>query len=79
MMDDYIATFFSHFDALTFYSHITEVGAAARLMPVPRKLSASCGTCVAFSGAVGVSYSEFEVEAVFARGSAGYKAVWAAE
>ena len=27
---------------------LTACGAAARMMPVPRKLSASCGTCVSY-------------------------------
>ncbi|MGI6031268.1 MAG: DUF3343 domain-containing protein [Eubacteriales bacterium] len=42
---EYIATFFSHFGALNF---ARQLGKSAQLMPVPRFLSSSCGTCVRF-------------------------------
>lgn len=45
-MKEYIATFFSHFGAMQFRK---EAGVDSPvLMPVPRKLSSSCGTCVKF-------------------------------
>ena len=45
-----IATFHTHFGALTFQKKLRGLGdAAAMMMPVPRALSASCGTCVKFS------------------------------
>lgn len=46
----YIATFYSHFGAIRFKQICEENGRSARLMPVPRLLSSSCGTCVLFDG-----------------------------
>lgn len=45
---DCIATFYSHFGAVRFKRQCTEAGLKARMMPVPRDLSSSCGTCVRF-------------------------------
>ena len=45
----YIATFFSHFGAIRFKKMCTDQGWPAVLMPVPRNLSSSCGTCVRFT------------------------------
>lgn len=43
-----VATFFSHFGAMRFARLCRGRGVAAELMPVPRSLSSSCGTCVRF-------------------------------
>ncbi len=45
---DYLATHFTHFNALRFARALNEAGLSAGLMPVPRKVSSSCGTCVRF-------------------------------
>ena len=50
-MNRYIATFHTHLSALLTCQSLTAAGAEARMMPVPRKLSASCGTCVAYQAA----------------------------
>ena len=50
-MKQYIATFFSHFGALRFQKLCSQLGWSARLAPVPRSLSSSCGTCVLFKTA----------------------------
>ena len=42
----YIATFFSHYGAMDCKKRCEKAGIPARMMPVPRKLSSSCGTCV---------------------------------
>ena len=49
-MGDYIATFFSHFGAMSFKKKCEKEGYPATIMPVPRNLSSSCGTCVWFTG-----------------------------
>ena len=49
-MGEYIATFFSHFGAMAFKKNCEKEGYPAVIMPVPRNLSSSCGTCVKFSG-----------------------------
>ena len=50
-MQEYIATFFSHFGALRFQKLCADKGWHAEVRPVPRSLSSSCGTCVFFSTA----------------------------
>ena len=47
-MKQYVATFFSHFGAIRFQKLCTQLHLRARLAPVPRSLSSSCGTCVLF-------------------------------
>jgi len=52
-MNNYIATFYSHFGALSLCKELQQrEGAAntAELIPVPRELSTSCGVCVSFQG-----------------------------
>ena len=41
-----IATFFSHFGAMRCKKMCDKTGITAKMMPVPRSLSSSCGTCV---------------------------------
>lgn len=43
-----IATFYSHFGAIRFKKQCEKNGSKATLMPVPRYLSSSCGTCVRY-------------------------------
>ncbi len=45
---EYIATFFTHFGANQFCRTLKKINIKYRMMPVPRKLSSSCGTCVRF-------------------------------
>ena len=46
----YFATFFSHFGAMRYQQLCREQGIECRVMPVPRNLSSSCGTCVRCEG-----------------------------
>ncbi|MDD3400856.1 MAG: DUF3343 domain-containing protein [Eubacteriales bacterium] len=46
---DYIATFYTHLSAMRTHKELKKRGADARLAPVPRKLSSSCGTCVFYT------------------------------
>lgn len=55
----YIATFYSHFGAMRFKRETTGIK-APRLMPVPRKLSSSCGTCVRFEGPADFTFTHDE-------------------
>ncbi|MEG1524139.1 MAG: DUF3343 domain-containing protein [Clostridia bacterium] len=48
-MTNYIATFHTHLSAMRTQRALAADGVVARLAPVPRKLSASCGTCVRYS------------------------------
>ena len=47
-MREYIATFHTHLSALMTNRALTALGVRAQMMPVPRKLSSSCGTCVRY-------------------------------
>lgn len=44
----YIATFHSHFAAMQAAEKLRAAGIRASLRPVPRRVSSSCGTCLAF-------------------------------
>lgn len=44
----FVATFYSHFGAIRYMRLCREAGCTAQLMPVPRNLSSSCGTCVRY-------------------------------
>jgi len=43
-----LATFYTHYGAITFDTHCRKNGIPAKMQPVPRSVSASCGTCVRF-------------------------------
>ena len=50
-MEQYVATFHTHLAALRSCNALKKAGAAsARLAPVPRRLSSSCGTCALYEG-----------------------------
>ena len=42
----FIATVYSHYGAIRYKKACEQIGLSARLGPVPRALSSSCGTCV---------------------------------
>ena len=66
-MSRYIATFHTHLSALLTCQRLTAAGVRARMMPVPRKLSASCGTCVDDEAAEPLlEQMDTDVERVFA-------------
>ena len=48
-MSDYIATFHTHLAALKTHKRMTGQQIGARMAPVPRKISSSCGTCVFYT------------------------------
>ncbi len=48
-MIQYIATFHTHLAALKTHRSLKNLGVEARMAPVPRKISSSCGTCVFYS------------------------------
>ena len=47
-MREFIATFHTHLSALMTCRNLKNSGVDARMMPVFRKLSSSCGTCVRY-------------------------------
>lgn len=78
----YIALFYSHFGAIRFTHSLPQGATAARLMPVPRSLSSSCGTCVRFEGPenIIISRDEYqEIEQVVKETETGYVPILKAE
>lgn len=47
-MNHYVATFHTHLAALKSHRALSAAGISARMAPVPRKISSSCGTCVLY-------------------------------
>ena len=69
-----IDTFHTHFGALTFQKKLRALGDGAAMMPVPRALSASCGTCVKFSMDFDPALTDEDLDAVYAvEGSGKYR------
>ena len=65
-MKEFIATFHTHLSALMTSRSLTGLGIQARMMPVPRKLSSSCGTCVRYLAEdPNLSAMDEDVEAVY--------------
>ena len=65
-MKEFIATFHTHLSALMTSRTLTGLGIQARMMPVPRKLSSSCGTCVRYlAEEPNLSVMDEDVEAVY--------------
>ncbi len=65
-MKEYIATFHTHLSALMTSRNLAACGVRAQMMPVPRKLSSSCGTCVRYLAEdANLSAMDEDVEAVY--------------
>ena len=73
-----IATFYSHFGAIRFKKYCENIGWQAKVMPVPRNLSSSCGTCVRYEGDCPADLPE-EVEQIVAVTPDGYHELYRAE
>lgn len=72
-----IATFYSHFGAIRFKRACDARHQDARIMPVPRSLSSSCGTCVQFEGEC--PEIPAEVEQIVTCEDGGYRTLYRAE
>ena len=65
-MREFIATFHTHLSALMTSRNLNAKGARAGMMPVPRKLSSSCGTCVRYTASEPMLEAmDTDVEAVY--------------
>ena len=73
-----IATFYSHFGAIRFKRYCDSRGWSARIMPVPRDLSSSCGTCVRYEGECPAEIPE-EVEQIVQVTDNGYHLLFKAD
>ena len=72
-MDKYLATFHSHFGALSYHKALEEQGIACRLMSVPRELSFSCGTCVSYEHDAAVVVDGCELDAVYVKADSTFR------
>ena len=68
-----IATFHTPFGALSFHKKLKGLGDSAVMMPVPRKLSASCGTCVKFSLPFDQAWANEDLDAVYFHEAGDYR------
>jgi len=69
-----IATFHTHLGALRLKKTLDAAGdLTALMMPVPRKLSASCGTCVRFNVSFDPAWANEDLDKVFVRENDGYR------
>lgn len=75
-----IATFHTHLGALRLEKKLKNLGDdKAVMMPVPRKLSASCGTCVRFELPFEPQWASEDLDSVYVRQGAGFRAVYVNE
>ncbi len=77
----YIATFYAHFGAIRFKKVCENQGIAAKVMPVPRDLSSSCGTCVRYESDDGMisDIKTEEIEQIVRVEASGYCSVFRAK
>lgn len=78
----YIATFYSHFGAIRFKREASSEIRKAQLMPVPRNLSSSCGTCVRFEADEAYHFAgdpREEIEQIVRQTKQGYEQIYAAK
>ena len=72
-MNKYLATFHSQFGALSYRKALEEQGITGKLMPVPREVSSSCGTCVLYEHDTAVELDGCELDAIYEKkGLSGY-------
>ena len=66
-MNEYTAVFYSHFGAAAYCKALKKQGIAAKLAPVPRKISASCGSCVRYAHSRPIEVNDCDLEAIYAQ------------
>ena len=72
-----IATFHTHFGALSFQRRLKAAGDKPVMMPVPRAISASCGTCVRFEAAFDPeTMADEDLDRVYAAEESGYRQIF---
>ena len=77
----FIATFYSHFGAIQFKRRAVGIR-NPQLMPVPRRLSSSCGTCVRFEAEADFNFIAkpwLDVEQVVYKAPEGYMCIYRAQ
>lgn len=76
-MNRYVAMFHTHLSAMRSQRALASLGVSARLAPVPRVLSASCGTCVRYEAAEPhLVAMDRDIERIAEEEDGGYKIVF---
>lgn len=76
-MITYIATFHTHLGALRFHRALVAAGdSSAVMMPVPRALSASCGTCVRFEMQARGEWISEDLDSIYTAEANGYDRIY---
>lgn len=78
-MRKYIATFYSHYGAIQYRKNCEKMDLEAVIMPVPRDLSSSCGTCVRFEAEREFPDRNEEVEQIVRIEESGYVCIYHAD
>lgn len=78
-MMKYIATFYSHYGAIQYRKNCEKMNLEAVVMPVPRDLSSSCGTCVRFEVEGKFPERNEEVEQIVQIEDSGYVCIYHAD
>jgi hypothetical protein len=75
-MKQYVATFHTHLSALMSSRTLARHGVPARMAPVPRKLSSSCGTCVYYEAEEPLlPLMDRDLEAVYEQADASFERI----
>lgn len=74
---EYIATFFTHSGAIKYKNHLKKQSIPIELIPVPRRVSSSCGIAARFeySGDIRTMISE-DIESLFEIEGTEYKLIY---
>lgn len=73
----YIATFFTHFGAVSFNKNLEKHGQKGIMMPVPRVLSASCGVCIKFDSIEEINFENCsDLSEVYSYNNNEYKLIY---
>ena len=74
-MSKFIATFHSHFGAMTYFKSLQKQGISAKLMPVPRKVSSSCGICCFYEHSSVIDLDDCEIDSIYLESSDGLSCI----
>lgn len=76
-MSEFVATFHTHLSAMLSFQALQNAGNKAKMQPVPRALSSSCGTCVRFSSETDCrDLLDADAEALYVVQDSGYLLLW---
>ena len=64
-MNKFITIFHSQFGAISYFRTLKKRGITAELMPVPRKLSSSCGICCRYENDSAIDLDDCEMDSVY--------------